>query len=91
MLRDEGYGVKADIFSLGSIFFNLLTGEPLFNGDSAKDIFNLNRKCDITPVAHLMDQIPALAQDLLKSLINPNPNIRPSASEALQHPWFSQD
>jgi serine/threonine protein kinase len=35
MLKEEGYTTKADIFSLGSIFFNLLTGEPLFNGDTA--------------------------------------------------------
>ena len=32
ILRDEGYGTKCDIFSLGSVFFNLVTGAYLFNG-----------------------------------------------------------
>ena len=32
ILREEGYTQKCDIFSLGSLFFNLVTGRYLFNG-----------------------------------------------------------
>lgn len=32
ILHQRGYGEKCDVFSLGSIFFNLLTGRYLFNG-----------------------------------------------------------
>jgi serine/threonine protein kinase len=32
VLRNEGYTAKCDIFSLGSLFFNLITGRYLFNG-----------------------------------------------------------
>lgn len=32
ILRDQGYTQKCDIFSLGSLFFNLVTGRYLFNG-----------------------------------------------------------
>ena len=32
ILRGDGYSQKCDIFSLGSLFFNLLTGRYLFNG-----------------------------------------------------------
>jgi serine/threonine protein kinase len=32
ILRGEGYRERADIFSAGSVFFNLLTGRYLFNG-----------------------------------------------------------
>lgn len=32
ILRGQGHREKCDIFSLGSIFFNLLTGAYLFNG-----------------------------------------------------------
>lgn len=32
ILRSVGYSYKSDIFSLGSLFFNLITGRYLFNG-----------------------------------------------------------
>jgi serine/threonine protein kinase len=32
ILRGEGYRERADIFSAGSVFFNLLTGRYLFKG-----------------------------------------------------------
>jgi serine/threonine protein kinase len=31
---EEGYTYKADIFSLGALFFNLLTGRYLFSGEN---------------------------------------------------------
>lgn len=33
MLREQGYSYKCDMFSLGVVFFNLLTGKHLFNGN----------------------------------------------------------
>lgn len=37
MLRGYGYSYKADIFSLGSVFFNLLTGRYLFSGATPEE------------------------------------------------------
>jgi serine/threonine protein kinase len=36
ILRGEGYNSKCDIFSMGSLFFNLLTGLYLFSGEDQK-------------------------------------------------------
>lgn len=41
----EGYNYKADIFSLGSVFFNLLTGCFLFIGDSPEELLRNNIQC----------------------------------------------
>lgn len=52
VLRSKGYGLKADLFSLGSILFNLITGKYLF-GSSDKNvlkILEMNRRCDISHV-----------------------------------------
>ena len=38
MLRNLGYDSKCDIFSLGSVFFNLLSAHYLFNGDSLEEV-----------------------------------------------------
>ena len=38
MLRGQGYREKADIFSLGSVFFNLVTGRYLFTATNASEL-----------------------------------------------------
>ena len=45
ILRAKGYSYKADIFSLGAIFFGLLTGRFLFTGDEIDQILLNNAKC----------------------------------------------
>jgi serine/threonine protein kinase len=38
ILRGEGYNYKCDIFSLGSLLFNLITGRFLFRGANKVEI-----------------------------------------------------
>jgi serine/threonine protein kinase len=38
VLRGEGYTSKADIFSLGCLFFNILTGHPPFEGNTTDEV-----------------------------------------------------
>jgi serine/threonine protein kinase len=33
ILRQEGYSSKCDLFSLGSLLYNLITGDYLFHGE----------------------------------------------------------
>lgn len=48
MLREEPYDFKADIFSIGSIMFNLLTGMYLFPGDEVEVILKNNKECNLS-------------------------------------------
>lgn len=34
IFKKSGYSYKADVFSLGSVFFNLITGRYLFSADN---------------------------------------------------------
>ena len=47
MLRGEGYREKCDIFALGSVFFNILTGLHLFVGENPKEQIFKNTNCDL--------------------------------------------
>jgi calcium/calmodulin-dependent protein kinase I len=43
ILKSKPATTKADIFSLGSLFFNLISGASLFKGSSAKEVLRYNK------------------------------------------------
>ena len=47
VFKGHGYSYKSDIFSLGSVFFNLVTGRYLFSGESNQEILRLNSECKL--------------------------------------------
>lgn len=47
ILKGMGYDTKADIFSLGSVFFNLLTGKALFPAIKLSEVLILNKYCNL--------------------------------------------
>ncbi|CAD8148459.1 unnamed protein product [Paramecium pentaurelia] len=89
--KDGGrYEPICDVFSLGLIFYILLTGKPAFPGKSYNDVLGKNRKCEISFDASLFESIPEQAQDLLKKLLDKDPNSRISAQQALNHGYFGR-
>jgi serine/threonine protein kinase len=42
MLRGHGYSFKSDLFSVGAVLFNLLTGRYLFGGNSVNQVLAMN-------------------------------------------------
>jgi serine/threonine protein kinase len=91
MLRKEGYREKCDIFSLGSILFNLLAGRYLFNGANNEETLEKNRECEYSRAVHYLTKHSPEARDIIFKMLEANPNKRLSAEEALSHPWFSDN
>jgi serine/threonine protein kinase len=48
VFRGPNYSYKADVFSLGACFYQLLVGDYLFDGKTAKSIMRRNIECDLT-------------------------------------------
>jgi|LauGreDrversion4_2_1035121.scaffolds.fasta_scaffold111491_1 calcium/calmodulin-dependent protein kinase I len=84
----EGYSYKADLFSVGSVLYNLLTGRFLFMGETPDLCLKLNAECDISFIKPFIAHISELGRDLLMWLLEADPEDRPSAKEALKHDWF---
>ena len=86
------YGTKCDIFSLGSVLFNLVTGRYLFKGATKYEILQRNYECDLSSLRFYLEQSASpLLIDLTLKILSVNPNSRPTAREALFHPFFAQD
>jgi serine/threonine protein kinase len=88
---ETGYNYKADIFSLASVFYNLLTGMFLFSGKNVQETIRANAICDLRHVKHFLKHTSPQCQSLLCWMLEPDPEARPSAKKALKHPWFSDD
>lgn len=88
-LDGKGYSNKSDLFSIGSILFSVLTLRNLFNGREYKDIMRANRDCIVeTYLNQYLRKYSKQLRDFIGRLLNRDPVRRPSAIEALQHPWF---
>ncbi|CAD8122521.1 unnamed protein product [Paramecium sonneborni] len=86
--NEQYFTTKCDIFSAGVIFYKLLTKRTLFRADNTGEIMKANTKCDIH-LNELEQTVQKEALSLLKSMLEPNPNNRPTASQCLDHPYFS--
>jgi Protein kinase domain/PEGA domain len=81
----EGHGAEArsDLYSLGAVFYELLTGQRLFSGETAFAV--LKKHCSEEPRAasSIRGGIPAVLDDLVKRLLSKSPDARPASAEEL--------
>ncbi|CDW89281.1 serine threonine protein kinase [Stylonychia lemnae] len=83
---------KSDIFSLGSLFYSLLTGRMLYGGKNMKQVLQNNQFKD--PHQIIDDENLSVSQEskhLLKWMLYKSPEQRPTTEECLNHSWFQQD
>lgn len=91
LLQEKGYDCSADMFSVGVIFYIILTGRPLFKGNNADEILEKNMKCDYQFSDRQWENITDSAKDLCLKLLVENPAERITATQALAHEWFSKE
>ena len=84
LTRDGGFkGFPVDCWAAGICLFVLLNGFMPFDMYNLKELQKLN-SCTLQFFFRLSD----LAQDLIKSMLQRDPEKRITAREILAHPWF---
>jgi serine/threonine protein kinase len=85
ILRDKGYyGFGCDMWSAGVVLYAMLYGTVPFKANNMNDLHKLIMKAKYT----LKDDISEQSRDLLKNLLERDPNVRFKVTDVVAHPWM---
>jgi calcium-dependent protein kinase len=84
------YDKECDLWSIGVVTYVLLCGYPPFYGDTDAEIFSSVKKGEFDFPSPDWDDISSQAKHFIRSLLKIDVKQRPTAREALNHPWFSE-
>ncbi|CAD8111876.1 unnamed protein product [Paramecium primaurelia] len=90
IFKTKLYTPKADMFSLGCLFYVLYFGKIPFSGSTQEEILQKNEAAviDYQIQKQLCRKVSSSGINLLKALLISDPEQRLSAQQALQHHWF---
>lgn len=100
------YTRNADLWSVGIVAYQLLTGRLPFSGEEGdevaeeymskqvynnKDVFRAVLYADLDFESPPWDVLSSGAKELVQSLLQRDPEARPTAEQALAHPWLQEE
>ena len=84
MLNPEDVDARSDIYSLGTVAYNLLTGKEVFEGSSARELLDkVQRARPALPSDHLGLPIDQEVERLVMSCLAKEPGDRPPSMRAI--------
>ena len=86
MLLKKGHDTRVDIWSIGILMFELLSGYSPFVAKTNQELYQNIKRLKI----QWPKDMPPLAKNLISKILKLNPLDRPSFDEILNHQWFKQ-
>merc|ERR1719356_40679 len=87
---DATYGPQCDLWSVGVITHELVSGHPPYMARSAIELFeNIRKSPEPAFREEVWKQVSKECKNLTRALLLKSPSERPSAKEALQYDWFA--
>ncbi|HUH03891.1 MAG TPA: serine/threonine-protein kinase, partial [Kofleriaceae bacterium] len=75
---------RCDIYSLGAILYEALTGVPPYEGENFMEILTKKATVDPRPCGELRPELPEVIEDLVQRSMARNPDERPPSMEAFE-------
>lgn len=72
----------SDLYGLGAIMYEMLTGRPVFNGDAVLDVLRAHRHAHPQPMDPML-AVPLEVENLVLSALAKDPLARPASAEAM--------
>jgi eukaryotic-like serine/threonine-protein kinase len=76
---------KSDLYALGCVLFELLTGAPPFGGETPAEVLHKHLKDPPPSLASLVPDCPAAMVQLVKDLLAKDPEQRPTDAAEVSH------
>ena len=89
VLKGEPYDFKCDVFSFGCMLFAMVTADLPFLAKSMEDYFFKTSFEDVKFTNPEWKKITNEMMDLIKQMLIKDPKERPTMTQVLKHPWFS--
>lgn len=87
--RGRHYDKECDLWSIGVVCYVLLCGYPPFYGDTDAEIFASVKRGEFDFPSPDWDDISSQAKHFIRACLKTDPSKRPTAREAMEHPWFA--
>lgn len=75
-LKGDSSSPRSDLFALGVVFWEVLSGRRLFLGQSDLATIRLVQSCEIPPIREIRPDIPEELEQILNTLLSPDPTFR---------------
>ena len=79
----EEVTAAADVYSLGAVLYELLTGRPPFEFESLADLADQQQRMEIAPVRELAPDVPPELEDVVMRCLARNAAYRPASAGEL--------
>ncbi|GAA5977936.1 hypothetical protein JCM11641_004338 [Rhodosporidiobolus odoratus] len=85
--KGKGYGLKADVWSLGVVAFCCMGGRFPYKKTDPVELADEARSTKLY-FPRTWDSVSETAKDFIRQLLTVDEDARPTAAEALEHPWL---